>query len=149
MASHTYSEDEVNRMLGEQADKHRDAMESQATNHKLEKIDFAVKSIEEKVCRIMSDEKEEKDQILQAISKSGDERRECEQKVNSRIDDVNEYNHKTFVKKADLRMYAIIIIFAVTGTTGFITWLGTQSTNNQSNISADKMAEKIIKKMRE
>ena len=149
MPPHTYSEDEVNRMLGEQAEKHHDAMESQATNHRLDNIDLSVKDINDKVCELMSEEKEEKQQVLEAIKKSGEERRECETKINGQMAENNEYNHRTFVKKADLRIYAIIIIFTITGMTGFITWLGTQSTNNQSNISADKMVEKIIKKMRE
>lgn len=149
MTGHTYPEDEVNRMLGEQADKHRKEMEAQATNHRLDNIDLSVKAINDKVCELMSEEKEEKTQILEAIERAGKERRECEVKLTSKIDDANEYNHKTFVKKTDLRMYTIIIIFAVTFTTGFITWLGTQSNNNRSDISADKVAETILEKLKE
>lgn len=147
MTTHTYPEDEVNRMLGEQAEKHRKEMEAQVINHRLENIDSVVKSVNDKVCELMEDEKEEKKQILKAIEDAGEERRECERNLTGQINDNNEYNHKTFVKKTDLKLYTLIIIAAVTFTSGFFTWLGTQSNNAISNISADKIAETVIKRL--
>ena len=143
----TFSEDEVNKMLGEQSEKHEGQMRDQAFNHRLEHVDSTVSSVKELICTHMEEGKEEKKNILIAIENVGAERRHCEERVNGEIKDMHEYNHKTFVKKTDLRVYSLLIVAAVTGTTGFITWLGLQSSANETSVSADKIAKTIIKEL--
>jgi len=133
---HTYTEAEVNKMLGDQK-----------TNIRLDGIETTIKDLDCKMADHMSNEKNDTQNVMKAIEQSGKERRECEVKLKAELHAMDSDHYEKFVKKADLKNYAFIIIFAVTCTTGFITWLGTQSTNKTSDSSVDKIAEAIIKKM--
>lgn len=143
----SFSEDEVNKMLGEQAEKHEGQMRDQEFNHRLEHVDTTINSVKDLICTHMGEGKKEKEKLLIAIESVGAERRQCEDRVNEKIEGMNEYNHNTFVKKTDLRIYSFLIVFAVTGTTGFITWLGLQSSAGVTSVSADKIAKTIIKEL--
>jgi len=136
MTEPTYTEAEVNKMLGEQK-----------TNIRLDGIENTIKDVNKMMVDHMSDEKNDTENVMKAIEQSGKERRECETKLRSELQTMDSDHHEKFVKKADLKNYAFLIIFAVTGTTGFITWLGLQSTNKISGASADEIAKIILKKM--
>ena len=133
MTDHTFTEAEVNKMLGEQK-----------TNLRLDGIERTIKEIDKLMVDHMNDEKNDSEKVMKAIEQSGKERRECEIKLKAELHAMDSDHYEKFVKKTDLKNYAFIIIFAVTCTTGFITWLGTQSTNEKN---ADEIAEAIIKKM--
>ena len=133
---HTFTEAEVNKMLGDQK-----------TNIRLDGIENTIKDLDCKMADHMSNEKNDTQNVMKAIEQNGKERRECENNLTAKIQAMDSDHHEKFVKKTDLKNYAFIIIFAVTCTTGFITWLGTQSTNKASNTSADKIAEAVVKKM--
>jgi len=133
---HTYTETEVNKMLGDQK-----------TNIRLDGIENTIKDVNKMMVDHMNDEKNDTKNVMKAIEQSGKERRECENKLTTKIQKMDSDHHEKFVKKTDLKNYAFIIIFAVTCTTGFITWLGTQSTNKTSDSSVDKIAEAIVKKI--
>lgn len=133
---HTFTEAEVNKMLGDQK-----------TNLRLDGIECTIKEIDKMMADYMVNEKNDTQNIMYAIEQSGKERRECENKLTAKIQEMDSDHYEKFVKKDDLNKYAFIIILTVTITTGFITWLGTQSTNKTSDSSVNKIAEAIIKKM--
>jgi len=130
---HTFTESEVNKMLGDQK-----------TNIRLDGIECTIKDIDKMMADHMANEKNDTQNVMKAIEQSGKERRECEFKLKAELHAMDSDHHEKFVKKTDLKNYAFIIIFAVTCTTGFITWLGTQSTNETS---VDKIAEAVVKKI--
>ena len=133
---HTYTEAEVNKMLGDQK-----------TNIRLDGIETTIKDLDCKMADHMSNEKNDAKNVMAAIEQSGKERRECETKLKAELHAMDSDHHEKFVKKADLKSYAFLIIVAVTSTTGFITWLGLQSTANVTNVSAAKIAKTIIKEL--
>jgi len=141
----TFSETEVNKMLGEQAEKHDAEIRDQAVNHQLENIDTNVNSVKEKVCKHVDDAKQEKEKILKAIENVGAERRHCEDRVNTKIDDMHEYNHNTFVKKTDLRIWALLIVGAVSVTTTVIGYYGPQKEFDVGTVN--QIAKTIIKEL--
>lgn len=150
---HMISESEVNKMLGEQAEKYNQHLTEQLQNrdrdHKLDKISSSVSHIDKKICEHIITEKEEKTAIMDALEKVGNERRQCETEVNERIDSMVEDNHKTFVKKSALRNYAVVIITAVTLTTSFITWVGVKNTNVINDDAIAKIAKTVVIKLTE
>lgn len=150
---HTFTETEVNKMLGDQAQKHIQHLNEQLQNkdrdHKLDDLIKSVDHVDKKICQHIDDEKDEKQAIMDALEKAGIERRQCEAEVNERIDNMNENNHATFVKKSALRNYAIIIITAVTLTTSFITFIGVQNTNKMNNETIAKIAKTVVIKLTE
>jgi hypothetical protein len=129
----TFTETEVNKMLGDQK-----------ANIRLDGIETTIKDLDCKMADHMNNEKNDTQNVMKAIEQSGKERRECEIKLKTELHAMDSDHHEKFVKKTDLKNYAFIIIFAVTCTTGFITWLGTQSTNKTS---VDKIAEAVAKKI--
>lgn len=148
-------ESEVNKMLGEQAEKYNQHLTEQLQNrdrdHKLDNIISSVSHVDKKICEHIEDEKKEKVAIMDALEKVGNERRQCETEINDRIDAIvednhaaNEQNHATFVKKSALRNYAIIIITAVTLTTSFITFIGVQNTNVINDDAIAKIAKTVV-----
>jgi len=144
-------ESEVNKMLGQQAEKHLreldEKLRTRDIEHSLSDIKKSQIHMDAKVCAHMKKEDEREAKFMKAIEDSGAERRHCETTVHKRIDEIEEFNHETFVKKSALRNYAIIIITAVTLTTSFITWIGVINTNKANDVSVDKIAEAIIKKI--
>lgn len=132
MGEEKYTEEEFNR-----------ALETQRLTIRLDDIDRAVKDLAEAVRDHRKDEEYSQEQILAKVAEGATDRRRCEEKLRSEINSNHELYHGTFVKKADLRLYALLIIAAVTMTTGFITWLGMQNANTAQNTSTDKALQQI------
>lgn len=142
-------EHEVNKMLGEQAQKHMQHLNEQLQNkdrdHKLDNLILSVGHVDKKICQHVDDEKEEKDAVMKAIEKIGKERRQGEIDVHQRIDKMDD----KFVKKTALRNYAILIISAVTLTTSFITFIGVKNSNTINDEAIAKIAKTVVIKLTE
>lgn len=145
MVDKTHTAEEVAVLLAKQSEQHQAELREQAMDYRLEHIDHTLSSVNEKVCKHVDDAKKEKEKILIAIENVGAERRHCEERVNGEIKDMHEYNHKTFVKKTDLRVYAVLIVFAVTSTVSVITWYGPQK--SVSAEAVNQIAKSIIKEL--
>ena len=128
----TYTEEEVNQMLA-----------NQAISIRLDGLENAVKELTSKMVSHMEGEEELTEQLLVKIAEGANDRRKCEADLRRHISDNHESYHATFVKKTDLRVYAMIIITAVTMTTGFVTWMSTQSQAHAHNVSMDKLIKQI------
>lgn len=136
---------DVDEKLEQQAQRHASELREQAIGYRLDHIDENLTSVKNKVCKHVDDDKIEKDKILGAIAEVGAERRKCEERINSDIQDMHAYNHKTFVKKTDLRLYAALIVFAVSATVSVITWYGPQK--QISDAAMNGIARTIIKEL--
>ena len=137
-------ESEVNKMLGQQAEKHIQLLDEKIRNrdidHKLDNISSSVSHVDKKICEHITIEKEEKKAVMDAIEKIGKERRQGEIDIHQRIDAMDD----KFVKKTALRNYAILIITAVTLTTSFITFIGVQSSNTIDDDAIAKIAKTVV-----
>jgi len=133
----TYTEEEVNRMLADQK-----------TYLRLDGVESAVKELTLTVTNHIRDEKTGQKELLKKVSEGSIERRQCEGGLRKTISDHHELYHGTFVKKTDLKLYAVIIIAAVSITTGFITWIGAQTSSSAQDHSMNQIIERIDKMAR-
>lgn len=142
-----FNEEQVNEMLGAQKAKYETALREQSMDFRLEHIDSNLSSVKDKVCKHVEDDKLEKEKILGAITDMGRERRQCEERVNNEIKELNDYNHNTFVKKSDLKMYAFLIVFAVSATVSVINYYGPQKQMQVSDNTVNAIARTILKEL--
>lgn len=133
MSDEVYTEKEVNKMLLEQK-----------TNIRLDSIETTISTINKMMIDHMNDERNDRKDVLEAIESAGNERREAEAALRREMHEMDSDHYEQFVKKTDLRLYAIIIVFAVTSTTGFINWLGFQ----KNALSIDKLADAVARRIK-
>ena len=127
-----YSEEAVDQML-----------KNQEVKLRLDGVELEVRGMRSSLEKHMGNEEREMNDLLKAIEDSGIERRDSEARVHKRITDNIAHNETTFVKKADLKLYAILIIAAVSITTGFITYVGALQNSNARNSSMSKVMEEM------
>jgi hypothetical protein len=127
-----YTEEEVNRMLAEQSIKIR-----------LEGVETSLMSLREDILERMAGERGNYVKLMAAIENGSNERRQTEANLRAEMSVNHREYHTTFVKKTDLKLYAFLVISAVTFTTGFITWMGNQNTNKIHQVSVDEIVKQI------
>lgn len=127
-----FSEDQVNAML-----------ETQAIKLRLDGIEEALKTISKDMLNHTSSEEHEVRAIIRAVEKGANERRKSETELKASIAKMDKDNHDKFVKKTDLKLYAILIVSSVTIAVSVITWVGISTTG----YAQDKSAVTVIKQM--
>lgn len=149
--NHSIPEDEVNKMLAEQHEKHvrytEDKLRQQAIEHNLEDISKSVKHIDSKVCSYISETESNNKKVMEAIENVGAERRECENNIKEKIDKkvkerndliekLNNHVNDNFVTNKSLNKMAAIIIVTVGITVSVITYIGQSKSLNADQIKA-------------
>ena len=120
-----YSEREVDKMLKEQE-----------SNIRLSGLEIAFKDLSDSIQKHINREEAEMKEVMKALDKNANERRACEAGIRR---DMN----ALFVKKADLKLYAILIITASSVTTGIITYIGSVSTKNAQTSAIGATVEQL------
>jgi hypothetical protein len=128
----TFSEDQVNAML-----------ETQAIKLRLDSLQTDIQGLTKSVNEHTSSEEREVRAIMKAIEEGANERRKSEELLKSAISEVERNSYAAFVKKTDLKLYAVLIITTVTFTVSIITWIGITSNSYEQNKSATKIIDKV------
>lgn len=115
-----FSEREVNEML-----------EREKLYLRLDSLERLMQKASEDIANHTKEEQYSQEQLLSKIAEGATDRRRCQTQLETTIAENHETYHRIFVKKDDLRVYAMLIIAAVTMTTGFITWIGSQHSSNE------------------
>ena len=159
--NHSIPEDEVNKMLADQHEKHvrytEDKLRQQAIEHNLEDISKSVKHIDSKVCSYIGETEENNKKIMLAIENVGTERRQCEDDIkekiekkvserNELIEKLNNHVNNNFVTTKSLNKMAAIIIVTVGFTVSAITYIGQSKHLDSDQIKV--MIQTVVKEMK-
>lgn len=125
MPPETFTEEEVNQMLANQEIKLR-----------LDGVEGSINLMDERMTQNFRKEERQGDLIMKKIAEGAEERRRNEKTLRDEI-------YSKFVKKTDLKMYAYIIIFAVTTTVGFVTWIGAQTSANTQTRNMSQIIQQV------
>jgi len=113
MPPETYTEEEVNRMLAEQR-----------INMRLDGVEIELKELIQALREHMHEEDADNKQLINLIESGANERRRVEKELHERISENDTHYNNTFVKHSQLRLYVVLVITAVTFTSGAITYFG-------------------------
>lgn len=159
--SHSIPEDEVNKMLAEQHEKHvrytEDRLRQQAIEHDLKDISKSVKHIDTKVCSHIDETVENNKKIMAAIENVGNERRQCEDNIkdkiekkvqerNELIEKLNNHVNNNFVTTKSLNKMAALVVLTVGITVSVITYIGQSKALDSDQIKT--MIEAVVKEMK-
>lgn len=121
MKEQTFSQKEVDKLLSD--------------NAILNRIDYLEQTIHKNIEKQREhgvQEKKDFDHLLNVINKNAKE-------SENRHGDY----HKAFVKKSELKLYALLIIFAVTATTGFTAYIAQSTSSNGHEAKIEKILNKL------
>lgn len=159
--SHSFSEDEVNKMLAQQHEKHikhlEDKLQQQSIEHDLKDIGKSVKHIDEKVCSYIAKTEENNNDLLIAIENVGSERRQCEKDIQEKIDkkvkerdtlitNLNNHVKDNYVTNKSLNKMVAIIVTTVIFTFSVSTYLGQSQSMKPEQIKS--MIKVVIEEMK-
>ena len=133
-----YTEEEVNQMLA-----------TQAINLRLEHLTEAVTVLDTRVTAGMRDEERGQAKMMHKIEEGANDRRRAETELKKEAELRHQEYHDTFVKKSDLRMYAILVITAVTMTVSAITYIGAASTKASYDVQMKQLMSRVEVLMQE
>lgn len=154
-------ESEVNKILGQQHEKHiqhlEDKLRQQSIDNELKLIGRSVKHIDTKVCSHIDKTAENNKKIMLAIENVGAERRQCEddikekieQKVKERnqlIEKLNNHVNDNFVTTKGLNKMAALVILTVGFTVSIITYIGQSKSLDSNQIKT--MIQTVVKEMK-
>jgi hypothetical protein len=127
-----FTKDQVNSML-----------KTQAVNLRLDSIAAAISMLSKDMLDHTNNEGHEMRAIVKAIEEGANERRRAEVELKKVIDSIDKDHYEKFVKKTDLKLYAILVVTVVTLTTGVIAWVGTATTSQNQSESVKTMLNKV------
>ena len=124
-----YTEREVDKMLKEQE-----------ANIRLNNLEVAFKDLSKLIHSYMLREEAEMKEIVKALEANANERRACEAGIRKDM-------HGLFVKKAELKIYALLIVAASSITTGIITYIGNKDAESNQALTIDRVEKLFEKKL--
>jgi hypothetical protein len=127
-----FTKDQVNSML-----------KTQAVNLRLDSIAAAISVLSKDMLDHTNNEGHEMRAIVKAIEEGANERRRAEVELKKVIDSIDKDHYEKFVKKTDLKLYAVLVVTVVTLTTGVIAWVGTATTSQNQSESVKTMLNKV------
>lgn len=115
-------------------EQYNQGLENQRINIRLDGID-----------KLLTDVAKDMNRIMNGIDDKANERRRDEHEIRNQLSAMDADHYRTFVKKSDLKLYAFLIVFSITATTGVIQWIGGQQAAQTQKISNQDLLDKVHK----
>ncbi len=97
-------------------------------NHRLSNIENVCAEISNSVLKHIAIEANDSSKIMDAVEQASVDRRKCETDIRRTMNENTATYFNTFVKKADLKLYATLIMMTVIGAASIQAWVTKQGT---------------------